>query len=120
MATLRERIENNPAVFFLGAIVAGFLAGTAAYEGLLQITNQRTIFTDPRSNMSAIHFDFDRPGSDIGDFLPMQYPGQCQNACAATPKCKAWAFQRPNKCWLKNGKPSETPETGSASGVKNE
>ena len=119
MATLRERIENNPAVFFLGAIVAGFIAGMAAYESLLQITNQPSPFTGSRSNMSAIEFDMDRHGDDIGASLTKRYPGECLNACAEKPECKAWAFERPDKCWLKSLSRKGKPRQDYASGVKN-
>ena len=33
---LKERVENNAAVFFAGAIVAGFLAGIGAYQGIIK------------------------------------------------------------------------------------
>ena len=32
---LKQRIEDNLAIFFLGAIVAGFLAGIGAYDATL-------------------------------------------------------------------------------------
>jgi hypothetical protein len=32
---LKERVENNAVVFFSGALVAGFLAGIGAYQGII-------------------------------------------------------------------------------------
>ena len=132
MATLRERIENSPAVFFLGAIVAGFLAGIGAYQAVLEISDLTTISrarlavleqgitcANCEPTMSAIQFDMDRHGDDIGASLTKRYPGECQNACADEPECKAWAFEPPNICWLKRGTPSGKPRPDYASGVKN-
>ena len=34
---LGDIIKDSPVVFFLGAIVTGFLAGVAAYKGILEI-----------------------------------------------------------------------------------
>jgi hypothetical protein len=34
---LRERVENHPVVFFLTALLAGFLSGLATYQGALKI-----------------------------------------------------------------------------------
>ena len=46
MPSLKESIENNLAVFFLGALVAGFLSGIAAYETTLRIAGRTTISTE--------------------------------------------------------------------------
>lgn len=35
--SLKQRIENNLVVFFLSALLAGFLAGLGAYESVLRI-----------------------------------------------------------------------------------
>lgn len=35
--TLRERIENNPAIWLFGALGTGFLAGLGAYKSILEI-----------------------------------------------------------------------------------
>ncbi len=135
MATLREQLENHPAVFFLGAILAGFLAGIGGYESVLRISNQTTISNDELADlrrraesnesnkvgpqMSPISYDMDRPGEDFpGTHLARRFPAQCRDACAAKPGCQAWAHQPPDKCWLKHGKPSEKARTGFASGVK--
>ena len=37
--TLRERVENNLVIFFLGVLVVGFLAGITVYEGIIEIAN---------------------------------------------------------------------------------
>ena len=44
--SLKERIESNLVVFFLGSLVAGFLAGVAAYDGTLRIAGRATIADD--------------------------------------------------------------------------
>ncbi|MCP4330325.1 MAG: hypothetical protein GY791_18010 [Alphaproteobacteria bacterium] len=139
MATLKERIENHPAVFFLGAIVLGFLAGISAYQTVLEISNQTTVSRNELTalrkdlkileekaadmgagqEMSPISYDMDRHGDDFdGPALPTRFPGQCQDKCRDIPECKAWAYEPPNKCWLKKGKPSEQSRPGFASGVK--
>ena len=43
MPTLKERVEDHLGVFFLGALLTGFLAGIAAYGGVLSMSNQTTI-----------------------------------------------------------------------------
>lgn len=43
MPTLKEKIENHPVPWFLGAILAGFLAGIGTYEGALKLTDRQTI-----------------------------------------------------------------------------
>jgi len=43
MASLKDRVENHPAVFFLAAIVAGFLAGIGTYQAVLSMSGQETI-----------------------------------------------------------------------------
>lgn len=138
MATLRERVENHPVVFFLGVILAGFLAGLAAYEGVLNMSGQTLISssrladleklesgadgrTGSDSKMGPIIFDWDMHGEDIGGSLPTRYPGLCQNKCAENSDCKAWAFQPPNKCWLKDRIPlkdEQETKTNYASGIK--
>lgn len=40
---LGDIIKDSPVVFFLGAIVTGFLAGVAAYKGILEIAQLETI-----------------------------------------------------------------------------
>ena len=40
---LKQRIEDNPAIFFLGAIVAGFLAGIGAYDATLRIARLEVV-----------------------------------------------------------------------------
>ena len=41
--SLKDRIQESPAVFFLSAIIAGFLAGMGAYKGILEIAQLETI-----------------------------------------------------------------------------
>jgi hypothetical protein len=41
--SLKERIENNLTIFFLTTLLAGFLAGISAYQGILQISGLETV-----------------------------------------------------------------------------
>jgi hypothetical protein len=43
---LKERIENNAVVWFLGAVVACFLAGIGTYEGILRIAKLEVVSQD--------------------------------------------------------------------------
>lgn len=40
---LRERIENNVTVWFLGAVVTGFVAGIGTYESVLRIAHLEVV-----------------------------------------------------------------------------
>jgi hypothetical protein len=40
---LKEQVQNNAAIWFLGAIITGFLAGIGAYKGILQIAKSEVI-----------------------------------------------------------------------------
>jgi hypothetical protein len=41
--SLKEKIEKNLALWVLGLLLAGFLAGVGAYKTMLEITNQETV-----------------------------------------------------------------------------
>jgi hypothetical protein len=41
--SLKERIENNLVVFFLGTLVAGFLAGVSVYQGALKAVDYTSV-----------------------------------------------------------------------------
>jgi len=41
--TLKQRVETSPTVFFLAALLAGFLAGIGTYRAILQIAQLETI-----------------------------------------------------------------------------
>lgn len=43
MASLKERVENHPAVFFLAAVLVGFGAGFSAYQVVLKMSKQENI-----------------------------------------------------------------------------
>ena len=43
--TLKERVENNPVVWLLGALLTGFGAGIATYEGILRIAHLEVVST---------------------------------------------------------------------------
>ena len=43
---LKERVENNAVIWFLGAIISGFLAGIGVYEGVLRIAKLEVISQD--------------------------------------------------------------------------
>ena len=40
---LKERVENNPVVWLLGALVTGFGAGIGTYEGILRIAHLEVV-----------------------------------------------------------------------------
>jgi hypothetical protein len=40
---LREKVENNPAVFFLGTLLVGFLAGLGCYQGILEVAHLEVV-----------------------------------------------------------------------------
>jgi hypothetical protein len=42
-ASLKERIENNLTVWFLGILLAGFLAGLGTYKGILEIAHLQVV-----------------------------------------------------------------------------
>lgn len=49
-----EIIKQSPVLWVLSAVVTGFIAGIAAYIGLLKITNQETIIKgtyEPKKNL---------------------------------------------------------------------
>jgi hypothetical protein len=41
--SLKDTIENNPVIWTLGILLAGFLAGVSAYRSVLEIANLQTI-----------------------------------------------------------------------------
>ncbi len=40
---IREQVENNPIIFFLGTLLVGFLAGLGVYKGILEIAHLEVI-----------------------------------------------------------------------------
>ena len=50
---LIDQIKNHPAVWFLGAIVTGFLAGIATYEGALALTGREIISTAEKESAKS-------------------------------------------------------------------
>ena len=49
--TFRQRIEDNPIVWVLGVLLAGFVAGFGAYETILRVSKQLTV---PESEYKTI------------------------------------------------------------------
>ncbi len=43
MSTVKERVEGHPVVFFLGALLVGYIAGIATYGFLISATDRTTI-----------------------------------------------------------------------------
>ena len=132
MATLKQRIENHPAVLFLGALIVGFLAGIGAYEGIMAMTDRSPVSNSRIAElesleatskaggfrMSPIRNGFDRHGCDLGSSLDKNVPEDCELACKTSENCFAWALDVDDKqCWLK-GIPPEKPRDGFASGIK--
>ena len=137
MTTLKQRVENHPAVFFFGAILAGFVAGIGAYQGILEISGRTTVSkdylkslerVDPLALMGKIDYGYDRHGIDIDnkyvDVFP-RVPELCRMECAEREACEAWAYQSPKKaallkCWVKYSDPgNKVDRKGFSSGVKN-
>lgn len=46
MPSLKDRIENNIAIWLLGSVLSGFLAGIGTYEGALNLMSLETITSD--------------------------------------------------------------------------
>ena len=53
MPSLKERVENNLAVFFLGALLVGFLSGVGAYEATLRISGRTTVALETLRSLEA-------------------------------------------------------------------
>jgi len=60
--SLKERIENNLVVFFLGALLTGFLAGIGAYQAALKLIDYRPVSNESQRAQRA---ELDRRGKDI-------------------------------------------------------
>ena len=61
---LRERIENHPIVVTGAALLLGFLAGLAAYEGLLRIARLHVISEHEYRNIVIPHREAKPRGND--------------------------------------------------------
>ena len=53
MASLKERVENHPAVFFLAALLAGFLAGVGAYQGIQSMSGHENISIEHHRSLTS-------------------------------------------------------------------
>ena len=51
---LKEQIENNAVIWFLGAVVASFLAGIGAYEGILRIAKLEVVSQDRQQHYEML------------------------------------------------------------------
>jgi hypothetical protein len=60
--SLRERIENNLAVFFLSTLLVGFLAGLSVYEGALKLVDYSRVSND---YLRGLKDDVDKKGTQI-------------------------------------------------------
>ena len=52
--TLKEQIENNLIIFFLGTLLTGFLAGMGVYKGILTIAELETINKKDKSEYELL------------------------------------------------------------------
>ncbi len=50
---LRERIENNPIIWLLSTILAGFLAGIGTYDGILRIAKLEVVSRAEYDSLTA-------------------------------------------------------------------
>lgn len=73
----------------------------------------------------AIEIDVDRPGLDYRNFdLSQAQPFQCEKACSADGRCRAWTYVKPGvqgakaRCWLKSAVPQAHTHPCCHSGVK--
>jgi len=53
MASLKDRVENHPAVFFLAALLGGFLAGIGTYQAVLKMSGQETISVTEHTSLKS-------------------------------------------------------------------
>jgi len=51
--SLRQQVENNVALFLLGALFTGFVAGWGAYATVLKVNDRETIGTDRRKVLES-------------------------------------------------------------------
>ncbi len=72
---------------------------------------------------SGPEIGMDRPGRDYRNF-PVASSHECQNACKAEGKCRAWTYVKPGvqgpsgRCWLKHSVPGLVRNDCCTSGVK--
>jgi len=64
--SLRDTIENNPVIWTLGILLAGFVAGIAAYKGILQAAGMEPIPKTTRILQSGEHIISD---ADYNKFI---------------------------------------------------
>jgi chromosome segregation ATPase len=63
--TLRERVENHPVVFFLTALIAGFVAGLATYQGAIKLIDYTALPTVEYKRLQALSAQFDLAQKEI-------------------------------------------------------
>jgi len=57
---IKDKIENHPLVFFLGALIVGFLAGITAYQSIVSIANMHVISNTEYEKMHNISVQQDK------------------------------------------------------------
>lgn len=60
--TLKERIENNLIVFFLGSLLAGFMAGLGTFQGALKLVDYTPTSND---SLRALREDLERKKEEV-------------------------------------------------------
>jgi HEAT repeat protein len=66
--SIKEKIENNAAVFLLGALVTGFLAGIGAYQAILEIAKLKVVHESKLGSGSSDDQVIEIVNQFIGDF----------------------------------------------------
>ncbi|KAJ3091000.1 hypothetical protein HK102_001999 [Quaeritorhiza haematococci] len=66
-------------------------------------------------DMASLEHDTNRPGYDYKN-QPSENAAQCQDMCKSEQQCMAWALDG-GRCWLKNGIPSKSSQSGVISGT---
>ena len=66
--SIKEKIENNAAVFLLGALVSGFLAGIGTYQAILEIAKLEVVHESKLGSGSSDDQVVEIVNKFIGDF----------------------------------------------------
>jgi hypothetical protein len=86
--TFKEKVEASPVVFFLGALLAGFVAGMSTYKAILSMAQLTTISQHDLDTLRAKADKLDHEAEENG--------AQTQNA-ATIPKIvlpRTWVSER--------------------------
>ncbi len=68
---------------------------------------------------SAMEWNTNRPGMDMGPGFSVANANQCKNHCNSNGSCRAWTYVKSgHKCWLKHNVPAAQANSCCTSGVK--